>query len=255
MKGIILAGGSGTRLYPLTKAVNKHLLPVGKYPMIFYPIFKMRQCGITEILIITGKEHIGNFVNLLSTGRELGLVFTYRIQEQAGGIAQALSLAADFVGQERCLVILGDNIVSADLCPYVEKYQEQPLGAKIFLKKVPDPHRYGVAEIQGDLVVGIEEKPTEPKSDLCVTGIYLYDQNVFKIIQGLKPSHRDEMEITDVNNAYIQENQLTYDILDGWWIDAGTFESIRQANEFTLKYDLADEWKDLHWLIKENVND
>lgn len=255
MKGIILAGGLGSRLYPLTKAINKHLLPVGKYPMIFYPIYKMYQCGITQILIITGKEHISNFANVLSIGEALGLKFTYRIQEKAGGIAQALSLAADFVGEDNCLVILGDNIFSTDLRPYIEKYQRQSSGAKIFLRKVPDPHRYGVAEIQGDLVIGIEEKPTIPKSDLCVTGVYLYDKNVFNIIEGLKPSGRNEFEITDVNNAYILENKLTYDILDGWWIDAGTFDSILQANDYFREHDLASEWVGLHRLMKEKFDD
>jgi glucose-1-phosphate thymidylyltransferase len=242
MKGIVLAGGTGSRLFPSTKVTNKHLLPIGKFPMIYYPIYKLQQCGITEIIIVTGKEHMGSVVNLLGSGYEFGLEFTYRIQDQPGGIAQALSLAEGFVGNDCCVVILGDNIFKSNIGNFVENYQKQLTGAKILIKRVPDPHRYGVAELKGDLIVGIEEKPQIPKSDYCVTGIYMYDSNVFKIIRSLKPSSRGELEITDVNNAYIEKGTLTYDIIDDWWTDAGTFESIFRANEYARGYDIGQEW-------------
>jgi glucose-1-phosphate thymidylyltransferase len=242
MKGIVLAGGTGSRLFPLTKVTNKHLLPIGKFPMIYYPIFKLQQCGITEIIIVTGKEHMGSVVNLLGSGYEFGLEFTYRIQDQPGGIAQALSLAEGFVGNDRCVVILGDNIFKSNIGEFVTNYQKQSTGAKILIKQVPDPHRYGVAELKGDLIVGIEEKPQVPKSDFCVTGIYMYDSNVFEIIRRLKPSGRGELEITDVNNAYIEKETLTYDIINDWWTDAGTFESIFRANEYAREYDIGRDW-------------
>lgn len=243
MKGIILAGGTGSRLYPLTKVTNKHLLPVGKYPMIYYPLFKLHQCGITEIMVVTGKEHMGSVVNLLGSGYDLGVEFTYKIQDQPGGIAQALSLAQTFVGDDRCVVILGDNIFSADISRFVTHFAGQPSGAKVLIKEVPDPERYGVAELNGELIVGIEEKPKHPKSKFCVTGIYMYDAEVFEIIRTLKPSARGELEITDVNNAYIRKGTLTYDIIDGWWTDAGTFESLFRANEYARNYDIGKEWE------------
>lgn len=242
VKGIVLAGGSGTRLHPITKAINKHLLPVGKYPMIFYPLAKLHQAGIEQVLVVTNKEQIGNFVNLLGSGKEFEMEFTYKVQEQPGGIAQALSLAATFVGSERCLVILGDNLFSANLGPAIQKYQKQPAGAKVFLKKVSDPQRYAIAELQNGRVVRIEEKPLSPRSDWCVTGIYLYDSHVFEIIAKLKPSGRKELEITDVNNVYLREENLSYEFLDGWWTDAGTFEALQQANEYTINNDLKNEW-------------
>jgi glucose-1-phosphate thymidylyltransferase len=238
MKGIILAGGAGSRLYPLTKVTNKHLLPVGKYPMIYYPIYKLKEAGIFDIMIITGKEHMGSVVSLLGSGYDLGLEFTYRIQDQPGGIAQALSLAGDFVGNDRCVVILGDNIFSDNIRRFAATYLQQPAGAKVLLKEVPDPERYGVPELQGDYIIGIEEKPGNPKSNYCVTGIYMYDAEVFEIIRTLKPSGRGELEITDVNNAYIKAGSLTYDIITGWWTDAGTFESIYRANEYVRDYDI-----------------
>ena len=231
MKGIILAGGTGSRLLPLTRVTNKHLLPVGNYPMIYYPIFKLKEAGIEEIFIVTGKEHAGAIVNLLGSGHEMELKFTYRIQDQAGGIAQALGLAEGFVGGERCAVILGDNIFSASIAPFVQRYLRQASGAKILIMEVPDPHRYGVAELRGDRIVSIEEKPKHPKSNYCVTGIYMYDASVFNIIKALKPSGRGELEITDVNNEYIRRGTMTYDILEGWWTDAGTFESLARSNE------------------------
>ncbi|MCS7083029.1 MAG: sugar phosphate nucleotidyltransferase [Bacteroidetes bacterium] len=232
LKGIVLAGGTGSRLYPLTKVTNKHLLPVGRKPMIYYPIEKLREIGIEDILIVTGTEHMGDVVQLLGSGREFGCRFTYKVQDEPGGIAQALGLAEGFVGTSRMVVILGDNIFEASLAPYAERYRMQPSGAKILIKRVPDPSRYGVPELGPDgRILGIEEKPLAPKSSFCVTGIYFYDSRVFDVIRGLKPSARGELEITDVNNAYIRWGELTYDVLEGWWTDAGTFESYYLANE------------------------
>ncbi len=230
MKGIILAGGTGSRLFPLSKVTNKHLLPVGMYPMIYHPISKLKACGIDDIFIVTGKEHAGAIVNLLGSGYEMSLKFTYRIQDQAGGIAQALGMAEDFVGKDKCVVILGDNIFQDDIKEYVINFKNQNEGAKILLKQVQDPERYGVAEVQGDRVLSIEEKPEIPKSNFSVTGIYMYDSDVFNIIKTLKPSRRGELEITDVNNEYIRRGALTSSVLKGWWTDAGTFESLAYAN-------------------------
>ncbi len=230
MKGIILAGGTGSRLFPLSKVTNKHLLPVGRYPMIYHPVFKLKEAGIDDIFIVTGKEHAGAIVNLLGSGCEMGLKFTYRIQDQPGGIAQALNLAEGFVGNDGCVVILGDNIFQDNLRFFVKRFQNQKEGAKILIKEVSDPQRYGVAELDGDRVLSIEEKPAAPKSGFCVTGIYMYDSSVFKIIKTLKPSYRGELEITDVNNEYIRRGALTSDVLAGWWTDAGTFESLACAN-------------------------
>jgi glucose-1-phosphate thymidylyltransferase len=231
VKGIILAGGTGSRLRPLTRVTNKHLLPVGRYPMIFYPIYKLRQAGIEEILIVTGREHMGDVIELLGSGRDFKVEFTYKVQDEAGGIAQALGLAEHFVNNDRCIVILGDNIFEDDITPYIRNYKQQERGAKILLQEVPDPQRFGVPEIKGDRIISIEEKPKEPKSNFAVTGIYMYDQEVFDIIKTLKPSARGELEITDVNNAYLKMGTLTYDILKGWWTDAGTPESLFRANE------------------------
>ena len=231
MKGIILAGGTGSRLFPLTKVTNKHLLPVGKYPMIYHPIIKLKEAGIEEILIVTGKDHMGDVVNLLGSGKEMGIRFTYKVQDEAGGIAQALGLAENFVGNDKCVVILGDNIFRKDISEFVENFRKQPKGAKILIKSVSDPHRFGVAELSGDKIISIEEKPVNPKSNFAVTGIYMYNSDVFEIIKVLKPSGRGELEITDVNNEYIRQGTMTYDILDSWWTDAGTFESLIRANE------------------------
>lgn len=230
MKGIILAGGTGSRLYPLCKVTNKHLLPIGRYPMIYYPIFKLKQAGIDDIFIVTGKEHAGAIVNLLGSGYEMDLMFTYRIQDQAGGIAQALSLAEGFVGSDVCVVILGDNIFADSICSFVDTFKTQKQAAKVILKQVEDPQRYGVAELIGPKIVSIEEKPEKPKSNYCVTGIYMYDNSVFDIIRTLKPSKRGELEISDVNNEYIRRGLLTSDVFEGWWTDAGTFESLTYAN-------------------------
>ncbi|CAM3335373.1 MULTISPECIES: sugar phosphate nucleotidyltransferase [Saccharibacillus] len=231
MKGVILAGGTGSRLYPLTKVTNKHLLPVGKYPMIFHSVYKLRKAGIQDILIVTGKDHMGDVVNLLGSGSEMGVCFTYKVQDEAGGIAQALNLAEQFVGQDQMVVILGDNVFEDDITPYVNNFREQILGAKILIQEVHDPTRFGVPEIKGNQIISIEEKPKQPRSSYAVTGIYMFDHTVFDIIKTLKPSERGELEITDVNNAYIQNGQLTYDVLEGWWTDAGTHPSLARANE------------------------
>jgi glucose-1-phosphate thymidylyltransferase len=238
MKGVILAGGTGSRLFPLTKVTNKHLLPVGKYPMIYYPIYRLIEAGITEILIVTGKEHMGSVVNLLGSGYEFGVEFTYKIQDQPGGIAQALGLAEHFVNGDKCVVILGDNIFEDNINSFVSSFKKQEKGAKVLLKEVSDPERFGVAELKGDKIISIEEKPKNPKSNYCVTGIYMYDSRVFDIIKKLKPSGRGELEITDVNNAYIKDGTLTYDILEGSWTDAGTFESLKRANELSYNIEL-----------------
>jgi len=231
MKGIVLAGGTGSRLKPLTDVTNKHLLPVGKYPMIFYSIYQLKQAGITEILIITGREHMGSVMGLLGSGSEFGLDFTFKVQDQAGGIAQALGLAEHFVAGDYCVVALGDNIFEDNISPFVELFTKQGRGAKVLLKEVPDPQRFGVAEIKDGKIITIEEKPKRPKSNLAITGIYVYDSKVFDIIKTLRPSARGELEITDVNNKYIQQGELTYNILKGLWTDAGTPESLFRANE------------------------
>ena len=230
MKGIVLAGGTGSRLYPLTKVTNKHLLPVGSKPMIYHPIGKLIETGIDEILVVTGVEHMGHVVSLLGSGAGFGCRFTYKVQDEAGGIAQALSLAENFAHGDNIVVILGDNIFKDPISGFVRDYEAQGLGAKIILKEVPDPHRFGVAELEGDRIVRIEEKPSKPRTNWAVTGIYFYDNKVFDIIRTLKPSGRGEFEITDVNNHYIQKGEMTYGLLDGWWTDAGTFESLRHAD-------------------------
>jgi glucose-1-phosphate thymidylyltransferase len=242
MKGIILAGGTGSRLYPLTKVTNKHLLPVGKYPMIFHSVAKLKEADIQDILIVTGKDHMGDVVNLLGSGRDMGVTFTYKVQDEAGGIAQALDLAEQFVGQDQMVVILGDNVFSDSISTYVANFKKQQTGAKILIQEVHDPNRYGVAELLGDKIVSIEEKPKYPKSNYAVTGIYMFDSSVFNIVKTLKPSGRGEMEITDVNNAYIKKNLLTYDILKGWWTDAGTHESLAKANELAKDFIFSEEF-------------
>lgn len=233
MKGIILAGGTGSRLYPLTKVTNKHLLPVGKYPMIFHAIYKLKQAGIVDILVVTGKEHMGDVVNLLGSGSSLNVSFTYKVQDEAGGIAQALGLAEQFVGSDQSVVILGDNVFDEDISQYVQNFAAQGEGAKILIQEVSDPQRFGVPELHEDKIISIEEKPEIPKSNFAVTGIYMFDSHVFEIIKTLTPSNRGELEITDVNNAYIKKNQLTYDVLGGWWTDAGTHASLARANELS----------------------
>lgn len=231
MKGVILAGGTGSRLYPLTKVTNKHLLPVGGYPMIYHCIYKLYEAGVRDMLIVTGREHMGAVVNLLGSGSEFDASFTYRVQDDAGGIAQALALAEHYACGGPVAVILGDNIFSDDIKQSVEAFSKHPVGAKVLLKEVYDPGRFGIAELIGNQIVSIEEKPKKPKSAYAVTGIYLYDHHVYDIIRTLRPSARGELEITDVNNAYIERGQLASDIMKGWWTDAGTHESLQTANE------------------------
>jgi glucose-1-phosphate thymidylyltransferase len=236
MKGVVLAGGLGTRLEPLTRVTNKHLLPVYRKPMIYYPIEKLVRAGLKEIMVVTGGPFAGDFLKLLGNGREFGLKeIHYTYQEGEGGIAEALGLTENFVEGDRVCVILGDNIFSAELGRGVEEFLKQKSGAKIFLQEVDDPGRFGVAELKGKNVVGIEEKPKKPKSKYAVTGIYMYDNEVFSIVKTLKPSGRGELEITDVNNAYVKRGTLTYEILDGWWTDAGTFDSLYRANKLVVE--------------------
>ena len=238
MKGIILAGGLGSRLSPLTKITNKHLLPVYDKPMIFYPLQTLVKAGITDILIVTGGNNAGDFLRLLGNGKEFGLKhINYTYQEGEGGIADALSLAEYFADDDRILVILGDNIFQDDVKDYVDAFAAQPSGARIVLKEVHDPQRFGVAELDGDQVVGIEEKPSQPKSNLAVTGLYMYDNSVFQIIKTLVPSGRGELEITDVNNAYLKDGLLEHDVLEGWWSDAGTFESLHKVSNLIAETD------------------
>ncbi len=231
MKGVILAGGLGTRLRPLTLVTNKHLLPVYDRPMIYYPIQCLLNAGINEIIIVTGGEHAGDFLKLLRNGKHLGVKdLHYTYQEGEGGIADALKLAEDFADGDKICVVLGDNIIEKNMRRAVADFYAQPAGAKVLLKKVDDPQRFGVARLDGDRVVEIIEKPKQPPSDLAVIGIYLYDPDVFEICKTLKPSGRGELEITDVNNEYLRRGTLTYDVLDGWWTDAGTFESLHRAS-------------------------
>ena len=236
MKGVILAGGLGTRLHPLTKVTNKHLLPVYDKPMIYYPIQTLINAGIDDILIVTGGNNAGDFLKLLGNGKEFGLKhMNYTYQEGEGGIAEALRLAEFFASEDKICVVLGDNVIEKNIRKAVENFRKQKEGAKILLKEVPDPQRFGVAELRGDRIARIEEKPKEPKSRYAVIGIYLFDQEVFNIIKTLKPSGRGELEITDVNNRYIEKGVMTWDILEGWWTDAGTFESLLRANQMVAQ--------------------
>ena len=230
MRGVILAGGTGSRLNPLTKVTNKHLLPVYNAPMIYYPIRTLVNAGITQILIVTGGRNAGDFLRLLSNGKEFGLKHLhYTYQEGEGGIADALRLAEDFSEGEKICVVLGDNILEGSIREAVVKFEQQERGAHILLKSVTNPERFGVPVFEGDRIIRIEEKPARAASQFAVTGVYFYDPSVFEKANRLKPSSRGELEITDVNNAYLQEGTLTYSILDGWWTDAGTFESLRLA--------------------------
>lgn len=236
MKGIVLAGGLGTRLLPLTKVTNKHLLPVYDRPMIYYPIQTLVNAGIREILLVTGGNNAGDFLKLLGNGKEFGLEhLDYTYQEGEGGIADALRLAEYFADGEPVCVVLGDNIIEGNIIGAARAFKDQKVGAKILLKEVPDPQRFGVPVLDGKRVMKIEEKPKKPRSPYAVTGLYFYDSQVFSIIKTLKPSARGELEITDVNNAYIKDDQLTWDILDGWWTDAGTIESLHRANQLVAK--------------------
>ncbi|KLK88805.1 spore coat protein [Methanoculleus sediminis] len=233
MKGVILAGGTGSRLYPLTKVTNKHLLPVYDKPMICYPLEKLIGAGIEEIMIVSGRGHVGHFLELLGSGSELGVSITYEIQEGAGGIAQALGLARRWAGKDNVAVVLGDNIFEDNFREDVKSFDG---GAKVFLKEVSDPQRFGVAEVNGSRILSIEEKPQVPKSNLAVTGLYLYDARVFEIIRTLRPSGRGELEITDVNNAYVRNGEMQYSVLSGFWSDAGTFDSLIRAGMMVQRY-------------------
>ncbi len=236
MKGVILAGGTGSRLFPLTKVTNKHLLPVFNRPMIFYPLECLVRAGIRDILIVTGGRHSGDFLKLLGNGKEFGLKhINYTYQEGEGGIAEALSLAEYFAAGEKICVVLGDNLIEKNIGRAVRDFEKQPSGAKILLKKVPDPERFGVPVFEGNRIVRIEEKPEVPKSPYAVTGIYFYDPQVFEIIKTLKPSERGELEITDVNNGYIARGEMTWHELEGWWTDAGTFESLLRASNLVAR--------------------
>lgn len=230
MKGIVLAGGTGSRLFPLTKITNKHLLPIYDKPMIYYPIQTLVDAGITDIMVVTGGRNSGDFLRLLANGKEFGLKhIAYTYQEGEGGIAEALGLCEHFADGQPICVVLGDNIIEKDIRAAADAFRRQERGARILVKEVPDAGRFGVAEFSGDHIIGIEEKPARPKSTYAVTGIYMYDQTVFEKIAVCKPSHRNELEITDVNNAYINEGTMAYSYLDGWWTDAGTFDSLLRA--------------------------
>lgn len=236
MKGVVLAGGLGSRLKPLTKVTNKHLLPVYNQPMIYYPIRTLVNAGIDDIMIVTGGNSAGDFLKLLGNGKDFGLKhLNYTYQEGEGGIADALSLVEHFADDESVCVVLGDNIIEGNIRKAKEEYEKQRKGAKILLKKVHDPQRFGVPELDGDKVLRIEEKPKNPKSEYAVIGIYFYDSKVFDIIKTLVPSERSELEITDVNNNYINRGEMTWDELEGWWTDAGTFESLLHATNLTAK--------------------
>jgi glucose-1-phosphate thymidylyltransferase len=229
-RGVILAGGKGTRLGELTKVTNKHLLPVGPYPMVYHPLKKMTGAGLTDLLLVSGTEHMGDFVELLGSGKDHGCRLTYRVQDEAGGIAQALGLAELFCHGVRSLVILGDNIFYDSLKEYLAAADKKPDSAWVLLKQVPDPQRYGVAEVSGDAIISIEEKPKKPKSDFAVAGIYLYPPDVFNVVKTLKPSSRGELEITDVNRYYLEKGRLGHTLLKGYWTDAGTLESLAHAS-------------------------
>ncbi|MBU1084314.1 MAG: sugar phosphate nucleotidyltransferase [Candidatus Omnitrophota bacterium] len=232
MKGIVLAGGLGSRLYPLTKITNKHLLPIYNKPMIYYPIETLVEAGIKDIMIVTGGDHAGNFLRLLGNGHDFGLKgINYAYQEAEGGIAEALSLAEYFADGEKIVVILGDNLIEKSIKDDVQKFSGQDKGARILIKEIDSPERFGVVEFDGGKIIGIEEKPKQPKTNYAVTGIYMYDNQVFDLIKTLEPSARGELEITDVNNMYLAKGELEYSKLDGWWTDAGTFESLHHASK------------------------
>ena len=231
LRGVLLAGGNGSRLLPLTRVTNKHLLPVGDEPMLFWPLSKLVEAGVGEILVVTGVEHMGHIVGALGSGRDFGCRLTYRVQDEAGGIAQALGLAEGFAAGGPVLTVLGDNVFEAGLAGEVALFASQGEGARVLLKEVDQPERFGVPTFEGDRLVAVDEKPERPGSPYAVTGIYLFDGRVYDVIRGLEPSARGELEITDVIRAYLRAGTLTWGLLEGWWTDAGTFESLRRANE------------------------
>ncbi len=234
LKGVILAGGLGTRLYPLTKVTSKHLLPVGNEPMVFHTIKLLTEAGVNDILIVTNPIHVGDFVSVLGSGKEFGCEFTYRVQEEAKGIAHALALAEGFAAGGSTVVMLGDNIFESSIRQVVQDFKKQQNGARVLLKHVDDPERFGVANFNGNKIVSIEEKPEHPKSNFAVVGVYIYDSSVFEIIRTIEPSQRGEYEITSVNNVYIARGQLSYTILQGEWVDAGTIDSLAEAHRIIL---------------------
>lgn len=234
LKGVILAGGLGTRLHPLTKVTSKHLLPVGNEPMVFHSVKQLTTAGVTDILIVTNPQYVGDFVNALRSGKDFGCEFTYRVQEEAKGIAHALALAEGFAAGDKIVVLLGDNIFEAPIHQAVSDFHAQRAGARVMLKQVNDPERYGVATLDRNHIVAIEEKPTHPKSDYAVVGVYFYDASVFNIIRTIEPSARGEYEITAVNNAYIRRAELEYTFVRGKWVDAGTFDSLTEAHQILL---------------------
>ena len=239
IKGVVLAGGLGTRLAPLTSVTNKHLLPIYNKPMIYYPIETLASAGVKEVMIVTGGNNAGDFLRLLGDGKELGLKhIEYAYQKGEGGIADALRLAEDFVDNDKLVVILGDNIIEKSIKKSVDKFRKQASGARILIKKVSDPERFGVVEFKGKKIKNIVEKPKKPKTPYAVTGVYMYDSNVFDIVKRLKPSKRGELEITDVNNTYIGSGLMQYDILSGFWTDSGTFESLLRANNLVARKEL-----------------
>ena len=237
MKGIILAGGKGTRLYPLTKVTNKHLLPVGKEPMLFHPIKQLISAGITQILVVTSTHHMGDVVKVLGSGKDFGCEFTFAVQEEAKGIAHALSLSKNFAGSDRIVVFLGDNVFEYSIKHYVKNFENQKEGARLLLKKVNEPERFGIAAMDEEHIIGIEEKPSSPKTDYAVVGVYMYNKEVFEILKNIKLSARGEYEITSVNNEYIKRGKLEYDIVKGRWMDTGTFESYFEANKILYQSD------------------
>lgn len=240
LKGVILAGGLGTRLHPLTKVTSKHLLPVGNEPMVFHSVKQLTAAGITDILIVTNPQYVGDFVNALGSGKDFGCEFTYRVQEEAKGIAHALALAEGFANNDRIAVLLGDNIFETSIRHAAHDFHAQPKGARVLLKQVPDPERYGVAVLDGrDRIIEIDEKPEHPKSNYAVVGVYFYDASVFDIIRTIEPSARGEYEITAVNNAYIQRGELAHSFVKGEWVDAGTFDSLSEAHQILLN---ASDW-------------
>ena len=235
MKGIVLAGGRGERLYPLTRATNKHLLPVGREPMLYHPIRQLVKAEIKNILVVTSTDHMGEIVNCLGSGVDFGCSLTYKVQETAGGIAHALALAEDFAGGDKIVVLLGDNLFERSIASYVDNFQKQEQGARVLLKEVGDPERFGIAALDEHQVIKIEEKPKKPQTNYAVVGCYMYDEQVFDIIREIKPSVRGELEITSVNNEYIRRGQLQYDIYGGRWMDTGTFESLFAANQIMME--------------------
>ena len=239
MKGVILGGGLGARLSPLTEITNKHLLPVGKEPMIWHAVKQLVLSDITDVMVITSTHHMGSVVNSLGSGKRFGCNFTYRVQEEAGGIAHALALARQFTGDDRIVVLLGDNIFEYSIAPYVEEFRKQQRGGRVLLKEVGDPDRFGIAALDEQSIFQIEEKPSQPKSNHAVVGCYMYDSQVFDIINEIAPSLRGELEITSVNNEYISRGQLKYSFVRGRWTDAGTFESLNEANTLLLENDNA----------------